>query len=369
MSQKKSSKGTPTSLGSLTKILDKLDRELVRNVNDRIKLLVRIAHAEKEKLNLPAKFNSEMEQESVGRAVSNNRGPADERCLRAVLREIASGAKALVKPTKVAYLGPQYSYSHLATIHRFGQSVEFAPVATIAAVFEEVNRCFADFGVVPLENSTDGRIADTLDMFARRPVRICGEVQLRIHHNLLGKCPRSEIVEIYSKPQALSQCRDWLAKHLPTARIIEMTSTAAAAQVAVQKHGAAAVASLQAAENYGLDVIAASIEDNTHNVTRFAIIGGETSPRTGHDKTALMLEIPHRPGALADTTAIFKRNRLNLTWIESFPMQSAKSEYLFFIEFEGHETDTRAKKALAALARRTVRLEVLGSYARSEPVD
>src|SRR4029079_8978955 len=138
---------------------------------------------------------------------------------------------------RVAYLGPAYSYSHLAAIHRFGQSVELVPVGTIAAVFEEVNGRQADFGLVPVENSTDGRVADTLDMFSRLPVRICGEVQLRIHHNLLGKCSRSDVKEVYSKPQALSQCRNWLARHLPTARTVEVTSTTTAAQLAQEKPG------------------------------------------------------------------------------------------------------------------------------------
>ena len=181
----------------------------------------------------------------------------------------------------MAYLGPAYSYSHLAAIHRFGQSVELVPVGSIAAVFEEVNRRHADFGLVPIENSTDGRVADTLDMFARLPVRICGEVQLRIHHNLLGSCPRAEVEEVYSKPQALSQCRNWLARHLPAARPIEVTSTATAAQLAQDKPGAAAIASLQAGVHYGLDVLAANIEDNDGNLTRFAVIGDETGAAHG----------------------------------------------------------------------------------------
>ena len=184
------------------------------------------------------------------------------------------------KILRVAYLGPAYTYSHLAAIHRFGQSVELVPVATIQAVFEEVNRRHADFGIVPVENSTDGRVADTLDMFTRLPVKICGEVQMRIHHNLLGRSPRDEVREVYSRPQALSQCRNWLAKHLPGARTIEVTSTTTAAQLAQEKPGAAAIASVQAGIHYGLDVLAADIEDQSGNLTRFAVIGEETGPRT-----------------------------------------------------------------------------------------
>ncbi len=211
-------------------------------------------------------------------------------------------------------------------------------------------------------------MADTLDMFARLPVRICGEVQLRIHHYLLGKCLRSEVREVYSKPQALSQCRMWLARHLSEARTVEIASTAAAARLAAEKPGAAAIASRQAGINYGLDFLAEEIEDNRHNVTRFAVIGERPGRRTGNDKTALMFELPHQPGALADAMSIFKRNRLNLTWIESFPMPETPNEYLFFVEFQGHPDEMRAKRALAALASKTVRLEVLGSYPAAQPI-
>ncbi len=225
-----------------------------------------------------------------------NRGPLHAEAVRAIFRELLSGSRALLRPKHVVYLGPEYSYSHLAAVEQFGLSSELIPVATIAAVFDAVNRGQADFGLVPIENSTDGRVADTLDMFARLPLRICGEVQLRIHHYLLGKCSRSEVREVYSKPQALSQCRAWLARHLPEARLVEMASTTAAARLATEKPGAAAIASRQAGVNYGLDVIAADIEDNRHNVTRFAVIGDHSAARSGNDKTSLMFELPHQPG-------------------------------------------------------------------------
>ena len=231
-----------------------------------------------------------------------------------------------------------YSYSHLAAIHHFGQSIHFAPVGTIAAVFEEVNRGQSDFGLVPIENSTDGRVADTLDMFTRLPVRICGEVELEIHHALLAKCPRTEVKEVYSRPQALSQCRNWLAKHLPAVRTVEVTSTSTAAQLANEKPGAAAIASLQAGVHYGLNVLAEQIEDNTTNMTRFAVIGDHPAPWTGNDRTALMLQIEHRPGSLVEALTVFKRNRLNMVWIESFPIPGSKRAYLF-VELEGHSSD------------------------------
>jgi chorismate mutase/prephenate dehydratase len=270
-----------------------------------------------------------------------------------------------VKAVRVAYLGPKYSFSHLAAIDRFGDGPDLTPVATIKAVFESIHFHQTDFGIVPIENSTDGRIVDTLDMFARLPTPITGEVELAIHHHLLGKCARGEVLEVYSKPQALSQCREWLAKNLPQAKTIEMTSTAIAAQIAADKVGAAAVASMEAGRHYGLAVIDSNIEDNKNNLTRFAVIGGPAPARTGRDKTALMFAIAHKPGALADAMTVFKRGGLNLTWIESFPMPGTRNEYLFFVELEGHQADARVKRAVDTLRRKAARLDILGSYPKA----
>ena len=355
------------TLKQLRTAIDRLDCDLLHALNERAKLVQQIAKAKAEAGEPP--YDPVREREVLDRLAQVNEGPLDEHTVRAVFRELISGGRNLVTPLRVAYLGPKFSYSYLAAVERFGESVELTPVATIAAVFDEVNRRHANYGIVPIENSTDGRIVDTLDMFARLPVNICGEVLLPIHHNLLGKCERSEVREVYSKPQALSQCRDWLAKHLPTAQTMEMTSTTAAAEIAAEKPGAAAIASLQAGVNYGLNVIAANIEDNANNITRFAVIGEHPAQRTGRDKTALMFELSHQPGALADAMAVFKRNGLNLTWIESFPLAGAPNEYLFFVELEGHATDESVKRALESLGKKTVRLVVLGSYARSAPVN
>jgi chorismate mutase/prephenate dehydratase len=307
-------------------------------------------------------FDLASESDSISEATKAGSGPLSDHTVRSVMRELVSGTRCLLKPLRAVYLGPEYSYSHLAAEERFGDSAELVPVATIAAVFEEIQRGQADFGLVPVENSTDGRVADTLEMFARMSVRVCGEVQLRIHHHLLAKCRRDEVREVYSKPQALSQCRDWLATHLPEARPMETTSTAAAARLAVKKAGAAAIASPRAGAQYGLDVIAPNIEDNRNNTTRFAVIGHHAGGRTGRDKTSVMFELAHRPGALADAMGIFKRHELNLTWIESFPMPQTANEYLFFVEFVGHETDDAARKALTALRRKATRVVILGSY-------
>lgn len=361
-----SSTGTrgPTIATVRTKI-DRLDKQLIKLMNERAKLALEIGRL-KDDSGIAA-YAPAREGEVLARVTSLNKGPLGERCVRSVFRELISGSRALEKDLRIAYLGPAYSYSHLAAIHRFGQSVELVPVGSIAAVFEEINDRQADFGIVPIENSTDGRVVDTLEMFTRMPACICGEVQLRIHHNLLGKCARAEVKEVYSKPQALSQCRKWLARHLPAARLVEVTSTPTAAQIAQDKPGAAAIASLQAGVHYGLDVLAADIEDNKNNLTRFAVIGDETGDRTGRDKCALMFEVAHQPGALADAMNIFKRNKLNLTWIESFPISRPEGGYMFFVELEGHETESRVRKAIAALERKAVRLDVLGSYAAIAP--
>lgn len=296
-----------------------------------------------------------------------NPGPLTMTAVRGIYREILGDARRKVKVYRVAYLGPPFSFSHIAAIERFGKAADLMPVSTISAVFEEVNRGHADFGLVPIENSTDGRIVDTLDMFTRLPLRICGEVQIAVHHNLLARCPRGEVTEVYSKPQALSQCREWLARNMPQARLIEVTSTSTAAQLARDKQGVAAIASQQAATEYDLQIVAADIEDNSRNITRFAVIGDEISKSTGNDRTALLLQIPHTPGSLADALAIFKLQKINLTWIESFPLKGPEQGYLFFLDFEGHVNDTKVKRALDELRVSAVRLEVLGSYPRSEP--
>jgi chorismate mutase / prephenate dehydratase len=269
---------------------------------------------------------------------------------------------SIAKPDRVAYLGPIYSYSYLAAIRQFGMSGTHVAVASIPAVFEEIIRDHAQWGVVPIENSTDGRIVDTLTMFARSPLKICGEIQLPIHHYLLGRCERSEIRQVYSKPQAISQCRAWLSQHLPAAKIVDVDSTTVAAEMAAEQEHVAAIASQEAGMHYGLNVIDACIEDNPNNLTRFAIIGKKVPGRTGHDKTAIMFQVTHRPGALADAMNIFRSRDLNLTWIESFPIPSLPNEYLFFIEFEGHQENANAADAIDSLRKQAIRIEVLGSY-------
>ena len=362
----KPSKPARKSPAALENELKRLDREILTLVNKRAGTTTDWIQAQPDlKKALFAPLADDALFETLA---ASNKGPLPAAAIRGIFRQILSAARLQVKSIRVAYLGPAYSYTHIAAVERFGESADLVPVSTIAAVFEEVNRGQADYGIVPIENSTDGRIVDTLDMFTRLPLRICGEVQIAIHHNLLARCPRSEVTEIYSKPQALSQCREWLSKNMPQARLLEVTSTSTAAQLARDKPGAGAVASMRAAVEYDLNVVAESIQDNKNNVTRFAIIGDDDTKPTGKDRTALLLQIPHKPGALADALSSFKRNKINLTWIESFPLRGPESGYLFFLDFEGHSHDPRIKRTLSEIERLAVRMEVLGSYPRSEPL-
>lgn len=356
-----------SSGGGLEAELKRLDREILKSINKRAQLTARLYNERPEKKSLI--YDPHAEDELYQELANLNPGPLPLRTVRSVFREVLSGAKSNIKPVRVAYLGPQFSFTHFAALERFGKAADLIPVSTIASVFEEVNRGHADFGLVPIENSTDGRVVDTLDMFTRLPLRICGEVQIAVHHNLMARCPRGEVTEIYSKPQALSQCRDWLARNMPQARLIEVTSTSAAAQLARDKPGAAAVASRQAAVEYDLQVIAENIEDNKNNITRFAVIGDAPQKMTGHDRTALLLQIPHKPGSLSDSLQTFKTHKLNLTWIESFPLRGEEAGYLFFLDFEGHIDDSKVRNSLKDLEKNAVRLEVLGSYPRSEPLN
>ena len=354
------------NLGTLRTQIDRIDRELVGLMNERAEVARQIGHLKQD--TGQRTYDPSREETVLERVAAASAGPLSSDSLKAIFRELISGSRAIEQHLRVAHLGPPWTYSHLAALHRFGGSVDFVPVASISAAFEEVHAGHSDYGVVPLENSTDGRIADTLDNLSRLPVKICAEVPLRIHHTLLAACDRSAIKEVYSRPQALSQCRNWLARHLPSARLVEVTSTSAAAEMAARTPNAAAIASRQAGVHYGLDVLAEEIEDVPGNTTRFAVIGHDDASRTGKDKTSLMFEIEHRPGGLADALAIPKRQKLNLTWIESFPMPGEGRGYIFFVELEGHRTDLRLRRAIANLVTRCTRVVCLGSYAAAAAV-
>lgn len=363
-SKKPAVRPSKSLLGSPAEQLQAIDRQLLELLAARVKVMqVAAEQAKAEGKSMP--LWEQQQHVSTLAVVSANENHLTKSLVVDWMKHIASLCQHEVRLSQpIAYLGPIYSYSYLAAVKHFGQAASLVPVASIAAVFEELVRHQAAFGVVPIENSTDGRVIDTLGMFARWPVRVCGEVLLPVHHCLLGRCPRGEITEIYSKPQALSQCRGWLSHHVPEARLIEVASTAAAARLAADKDGAAAIASFEAGVHHGLEVIDENIEDSSHNVTRFAVIGNRPCEPTGNDKTSLMFQLKHQPGTLADAMVTFQESKINLTWIESFPLADHPNEYLFFVELEGHEKSKPVASALVKLGKQTLRLEVLGSYAR-----
>lgn len=349
------------NLKALRVQIDKLDLQILDLLNKRAAVAAQIGKVKNEQGG--EVFSAAREEEVLNHVLAANKGPLEELTLKAIYRELISGSRALQRVQKVAFLGPEYSYSHIAALERFGQSVEYMRVGSITAVFEEVTRRHVDLGIVPLENSTDGRIADTLDMFIRMPqVKICSEVRLIVHHNLLANCEQPDIRRVYSKAQALSQCRNWLSKNLPHASLHEVSSTADAARLVQTEPNVAAVASRQAGVRYGIRILISNIEDSPFNETRFAVIGLADSARTGNDKTALMFQIPHQPGALADVLAVFKQYKINLTWIESFPYREVKGQYVYFLDFEGHRDDPKVKKALAGLEAVCDEISLLGSF-------
>lgn len=353
---------------SLRAQIDKLDQQVLKLINERAECAVEIGQLKSESQS--EVFSPAREEEVIQNLLSNNKGPLNPVTIRAVYRELMSGARALQKMLKVSFLGPEYSYSHIASIERFGHGVEFVGVGSIPAVFDEVNRGHADYGVVPLENSTDGRIADTLDQFLSLPmIRICAEVRLRIHHNLLANCQQQEIRRVYSKEQALSQTRNWLSKNIPQAQLIPVNSTSAAAELALREPGAAAVASRQASVRYGLKLLFEHIEDNPQNETRFAVIGKGVTDRSGRDKTAIVFQTSNQPGSLLDALLVFKNNKINLSMIESFPARTGKGEYVFFVDFEGHTDDTKVKKTLDMLEKHTKQIVILGSFSQTDSLE
>lgn len=349
--------------------LASIDRQLIELCQRRCEILAQWHASQPSQSSLPPNSQfptlreAQLESTRIVRDQPNQSNPAWSETLLHFVTGLSYQSAIHAEP--IVYLGPQHSYSYQAAAKFFGSHNSLEPVSSIGAVFEEILRKQATYGVVPIENSTDGRIVDTLNMFIRNPIQICGEVLLPIHHNLLGLSQRHEITEVYSKPQALSQCRGWLSEHLPQARWVEVASTTAAAKIASEKPFAAAVASKEAAIHLGLNVIAESIEDNPNNVTRFAIIGHEQPNPTGRDKTSLLFQVPHKPGALADAMNLLRNNGLNLTWIESFPVPGANNEYFFFVELEGHRAQPNVERALTELGEMAFRLDFLGSYPKA----
>jgi chorismate mutase / prephenate dehydratase len=297
-----------------------------------------------------------------------NQGPLSDRCLEAVYRELMSGSFQLEKPLRIGYLGPEGTFSHHAAARKFGQSVDYVPLTEIPGVFEEVVRGHIDYGLVPVENSIGGGIIDTLDAFQQSSARICAEVQIGVHHNLLAKEPWERITKICSKAEVFSQCRNWLTTTAKDRMHIPVESTTAAAKMAKELPGVAAIGSKQAADLYELHVLFENIEDNPDNITRFFVISREAAKKSGDDKTAIMFTTAHKPGALAEVLDVFKENGINLTDIEKRPSKKVNWEYYFFIDAQGHADDASMKKAIKEAKQHCLQLTVLGSYPRATEV-
>ena len=351
-------------LKDLREKIDTLDGQILRILNQRAEIVMEIARIKTEGgMNL---YNPGREEEILHRLSEQNSGPFPGLAIPLVFREIISACRSLEGDLTVAYLGPPATYTHLACLERFGRSVQTMPRESIQEVFEEVEKEKAGFGVVPIENSTEGVVGRTLDMFIDSEVKICGEILIRISHDLLSRSGKMEGIEkIYSHPQALAQCRQWLRKNLPQVLLVEAVSTAKAAQMAAEDPSVAAIASSFAAQLYHLKVIESRIEDYIHNYTRFLVLRRQMANRTGKDKTSLLFSIADSPGSLYQVLKPFSAEAINLTKIESRPIKDKPWEYVFFLDFEGHASDPKIQEAVGELKKNVIFVKLLGSYPRS----
>ncbi len=353
-------------LGALRQQIDQIDREILGLLNQRAMHALAIARC-KENGGLP-EFAPERENSILKNLVAMNRGPIPNAAVKPIFAEIISACRAVQRPLKVAFLGPEATFTHQAALRHFGSSCDFAPQASIIDVFDEVARGHSQVGVVPVENSSEGGVSVTLDQFMNADLQVCGEVFWPVRHVLMAASGSLEDVEkVYSQPQALNQCRDWLRRNLPQAVLVETSSTAAAARQAGVTPGTAAVGSELTAQHYELDILARDIQDNPHNMTRFFILGRQSCPPTGHDKTSVLYLAAHQPGSLYRSLSHFAQRGINMTRIESRPAKNRPWEYAFFLDFEGHQDDPKVREALAALQENVDFLKVLGSYPMGDP--
>jgi chorismate mutase/prephenate dehydratase len=352
------------SLADHRKAIDKLDQEIVELLNARTKHVLEIG-AIKIK-NGEEIYAPHREIAVLDKVCKQNPGPITNESLRAIYREIMSSALSLEKTMVIAYFGPEATYTHQAAIRRFGASLSYVPQKTISDVFSEVAKGRADYGVVPVENSTEGIVTHTLDMLVDSELKIVAQIVLPIQHCLLSNSPRDQIKKLYSHPQPLGQCRAWLQAHLPHVEVMETSSTTRAAQLAAGEPHAAALASSLAAEKYGLKILETDVQDVSSNATRFLVLGRQCPPPTGRDRTSLMISLAHEAGALHKALAPFRKHDINMTKIESRPNKRKAWEYFFFVDCDGHIEDERLAKAAAQLAKDCAYLKVLGSYPNAE---
>lgn len=360
--------GVPLDLEKVRAQIDGIDEKIHALINDRARLAQLVGISKTREGKTVDFYRPEREAQVLRMARDRNKGPLrDEEVLR-LFREIMSACLAQQEPLKVAYLGPEGTFTQAAVLTHFGHSVRGLPLASIDEVFHEVEAAAADFGVVPIENSTEGTVNHTLDRFLNSPLKICGEVELRIHHCVMGKMASlGRIVRICSHPQSLAQCRAWLEEHLPNVEQVPVSSNAEGARRARDEQGTAAIAGDTAAEVYGLKMLAAEIEDRADNTTRFFVLGRKLFTASGDDRTTLLASIGHTdsPGALHRLLEPFAEHRVSMTRIESRPSHRKKWDYVFFIDIEGHAEDSHVAKALQKLQKRASLFRVLGSYPRA----
>jgi chorismate mutase/prephenate dehydratase len=346
------------------KAIDRLDGQIVKLLNERTNHVLAIGE-------MKVKAGEEIYAPHRERAVLQricrlNPGPISAESLRAIYREIMSSALSLEKSLTVAYLGPEATFTHQAAIRRFGSSLRYAAQKTITDVFSEVSKHRADYGVVPIENSTEGVVTHTLDMFVDSDLKIVSQIVLPVQHCLVSNSKRARIKQLFAHPQALGQCRGWVQGHLPRVEIIETSSNARSAELAATKKDSAAIAGVLAAEKYRVGVLEYDIQDNAANATRFLVLGRQCSPATGNDRTSVMFSIVDRVGALYRALAPFRRSRINMTKIESRPSKRKAWEYFFFVDCDGHMSDPKVSRALELLGEHCSYVKVLGSYPNSE---
>lgn len=347
--------------------IDSIDNHILELLNQRADVVVSVGKA-KEGSDGPFYVPSR-EKAIYERLTTDNPGPFPNEAVIKVFREIISASLNMELPMQVAFLGPQSTFTHLAAMEQFGLSAQLVPLKSIPSVFEEVERGRAHYGVVPVENSTEGVVNHTLDMFIGSELQVIAEIMLEISHNLLSKTGNADqISKIVSHPQPLAQCRHWLEANMSDVPLVDVSSTAAAAQLASEDETAAAVASQAAAVQYGLQVVKAKIEDNPNNYTRFLVIGRKTPERSGQDKTSIMFSVKDNPGILYRMLEPFSKRNINLAKIESRPMKQKAWEYIFFLDLIGHVDDAPIADAIEELRTHCHFLKVLGSYpiARNE---
>ncbi len=340
--------------------IDLLDMKIVGLLNERAHLAKEIG--EIKKVTNTQVYAPEREKQVYEKVVGNNKGPLSDKCIMSIYRELMAGSIALEKPLKVSHLGPEGTFSYFAAKAKFGHAVEYVSLNGIEAVFQEVVKKRSDYGVVPVENSTEGGIRETLSMFTECDVKVCAEIVMPIHHYLMANCSMDKIEKIYSKSQVFAQCKMWLSNNFEHVDLLDVGSTTEAVAIAVKEPNSAAIAHSEVAELYGINTLQQNIEDSPNNVTRFFVLSSDFPPSTGRDKTAVMCYIKNEIGALHKILEPFRFHKINLTDIEPLPTKKKVWDYCFYIDFMGHATDENVKKTLHEVNKTCVDLKIIGSF-------